>query len=276
MKVETTWLPRNEAEARYGFRLYQGGAVPGKDIRVVKTGDWDVEACAGTHLGSTGEVGFVKIVYTERVQDGVERLGYAVGLEALKAVQKQESLLWKVSEVLTAPANKLDKTAEKIVKELKEANVEKRKLIKELAQKESFVIEKESKQVRPDFIAETTEGITILGECKVIRREFSGVDVAPMIQLASELIKKDPGTITVFGGKTDKTSGLVIMSGSLAVDQGFNAAEVIRQVAPIIGGGGGGRPNFAQGGGTKPEKLKEAVNAAEDAVKKQLNKLGIC
>ena len=84
MKVETTWLPRNEAEARYGFRLYQGGAVPGKDIRVVKTGDWDVEACAGTHLGSTGEVGFVKIVYTERVQDGVERLGYAVGLGSVK------------------------------------------------------------------------------------------------------------------------------------------------------------------------------------------------
>ena len=98
-----TWYPRNEAEARYGFRLYQGGAVPGKDIRVVKTGDWDVEACAGTHLASTLEVGFVKIVYTERVQDGVERLGYAVGLEALKAVQKQESLLLKVSEVLTAP-----------------------------------------------------------------------------------------------------------------------------------------------------------------------------
>ncbi len=139
MKIEITWYPRNEAEARYGFRLYQGGAVPGKDIRVVKTGDWDVEACAGTHLGSTLEVGFVKIVYTERVQDGVERLGYAVGLEALKAVQKQESLLWKVSEVLTAPIDKLDKTAEKIVKELKEANVEKRKLIKELAEKESAV-----------------------------------------------------------------------------------------------------------------------------------------
>ena len=116
MKVETAWLPRNEAESRYGFRLYQGGAVPGKDIRVVKTGDWDVEACAGTHLGTTSEVGFVKIVYTERVQDGVERLGYAVGLKALKAVQEQESLLWRVSEVLTAPVDKLDKTAEKVVR----------------------------------------------------------------------------------------------------------------------------------------------------------------
>ena len=60
------------------------------------------------------------------MQDGVERLGYAVGLEAVKAVQKQESMLWKVSEVLTAPMEKVDKTAEKLVKELKDANVEKR------------------------------------------------------------------------------------------------------------------------------------------------------
>jgi len=136
MKVETMWLPRNEAESQYGFRLYQGGAVPGKDIRVVKTGDWDVEACAGTHLGTTSEVGFVKIVYTERVQDGVERLGYAVGLKALKAVQDQETLLRKVSEALTSPIDKLDKTAEKVVKDLKETNLERRKLIKELAEKE--------------------------------------------------------------------------------------------------------------------------------------------
>jgi alanyl-tRNA synthetase len=166
--------------------------------------------------------------------------------------------------------DKLDKTAEKLVKELKEASVEKRRLVKELAQKESLVIEKESKQIQPDFIAKTAEGITIIGEFKVVKREFSSADTAPMIQLASELIKKDACTITVFAGKTDKTSNLVIMSGSMAVDQGFNAAEVIRQVTPIIGGGGGGRPNFAQGGGTKTDKLQDAVKAAEEAVKKQL------
>jgi len=68
MAVETAWFPQKRAEARYGFRLYQGGASQsGKDIRVVKTGNWDVEACAGTHLRSTGEVGYVKILSTERV-----------------------------------------------------------------------------------------------------------------------------------------------------------------------------------------------------------------
>jgi alanyl-tRNA synthetase len=260
LKVETTWLPRNEAEARYGFRLYQGGAVPGKDIRVVKTGDWDVEACAGTHLRSTLEVGFVKIVYTERVQDGVERLGYAVGLEAVKAVQKQESLLWKVSEVLAAPVDKLDKTAEKLVKELKEVNVEKRRLIKELAEKEGSVGEAK--------VAETTveaKGVVIA------KRDFGDViDVNRVVQTASEMIKRNEATVTLFYGSDGKTCRLMVMAGEIAVQKGINANNVVKEAAPIFGGGGGGRPNFAQGGGTKPDKLQDAVKAAEEAVKKQL------
>ncbi len=258
MKVEIKWYPRNEAEARYGFRLYQGGAVPGKDIRVVKTGDWDVEACAGTHLGSTLEVGFVKIVYTERVQDGIERLGYAVGLEALKAVQKQESLLWKVSEVLMAPIDKLDKTAEKIIKELKEVNVEKRKLIKELT--ESSV-----GQAKTDETTVEANGISIF------KRDFGEViDVDRMVKTASEMIKRNEATVTLFYGSDGKTCRLMVMAGETAVQKGVNANLIIKDVAPFFGGGGGGRPNFAQGGGTKPDKLLEAVKAAEDEVRKQL------
>jgi alanyl-tRNA synthetase len=260
MKVETTWLPRNEAEARYGFRLYQGGAVPGKDIRVVKTGDWDVEACAGTHLRSTLEVDFVKIVYTERVQDGVERLGYAVGLEAVKAVQKQESLLWKVSEILAAPVDKLDKTAEKLVKELKEVNVEKRKLIKELAEKEGSV-------GQAKVVEKTVEANGVV----IAKRDFGDViDVNRMVQTASEMIKRNEATITLFYGSDGKTCRLMVMAGDVAVQKGVNADIIVKEAAPIFGGGGGGRPNFAQGGGTKPDKLQDAVKAAEDAIKKQL------
>ncbi|MCL5876283.1 MAG: alanine--tRNA ligase [Candidatus Bathyarchaeota archaeon] len=260
MKVETTWLPRNDAEARYGFRLYQGGAVPGKDIRVVKTGDWDVEACAGTHLGSTGEVGFVKIVYTERVQDGVERLGYAVGLKALKAVQDQESLLTKVSEVLNAPVEKLDKTAEKLVKELKEAQLDKRRLIKELAEKESA-----SAQTQTAEAATEIEGVSI------VKRDFGEViDVNRMLTTASEIIKRNDATVTLFYGSDGKTCRLMVMAGEAAVKKGVNAGNVVKEAAPIFGGGGGGRPNFAQGGGTKCDKLAETVQAAEEVVKKQL------
>ncbi len=260
MKVTIKWYPRNEAESLYGFRLYQGGAVPGKDIRVVKTGDWDVEACAGTHLQSTLEVGYVKIIYTERVQDGVERLGYAVGIEAVKAVQKQETQLWKVSEILAAPVDKLDKTAEKLVKELKEANVERRRLIKELAAKEGAAGQ-----------AQAAEATTEVDGVAIVKRDFGEViDVDRMVQTATEMIKRNPATVTLFYGSDGKTCRLMVMAGDAAVQKGVNAGNVVKESAPIFGGGGGGRPNFAQGGGTKPEKLKEAVNTAEETVKKQL------
>jgi len=261
MQVETAWMPRSEAESRYGFRLYQGGAVPGKDIRVVKTGDWDVEACAGTHLKRTGEIGFVKIVYTERIQDGVERLGYAVGLQALKAVQQQESLLWKVSETLGAPLEKLDKTAEKLVKELKETNAEKRRLIKELAAKESATFE-QSKTAEP---AQEINGITL------VKRDFQEeIDVNRMVQTANEMIKRNEATVTLFYGTNGKNARILVMAGKAAVKKGVNAGKIVQAVSPIIGGGGGGKPNFAQGGGTQPEKLQDAVKAAEENIRKQL------
>jgi alanyl-tRNA synthetase len=263
MKVKTMWMPRNEAESRYGFRLYQGGAVPGKDIRVVKTGDWDVEACAGTHLKSTGEIGFVKILYTERVQDGVERLGYAVGLQALKTVQEQESLLWRVSETLSAPLEKLDKTTEKLVKDLKEANSEKRRLIKELAVKEIT----QFKQTRTEETTQEIDGISL------VKRDFGDVvDVNRMVQTANEMIKRNEATVILFYGVDEKTARIMVMAGKMSMEKGVNAIEVVRKISTIISGGGGGKPNFAQAGGTKPEKLQDAVKAAEEAIRKQLRR----
>jgi len=260
MRVTTTWMPRGEAESLYGFRLYQGGAVPGKDIRVVKTGDWDVEACAGTHLKSTGEIGFLKMVYTERIQDGVERLGYAVGIQALKAVQEEELLLWKLSETLSSSLEKLDKTAEKLVKELKEANSDKRKLIKELAAKESTI-----------DIAETVAVVQEIAGVTLVKRDFlEEIDVNRMVQTANEMIKHNQATVTLFYGADGKNARVLVMAGQAAMKKGVNAGDVVRKVAPIIGGGGGGKSNFAQGGGTKSKRLQEAVKIAEETIRKQL------
>ena len=261
MTVETTWFPRNEAEARYGFRLYQGGAVPGKQIRVVKTGNWDVEACAGTHLKSTGEIGYVKILHTERVQDGVERLVYAVGMQAVKKVQQQETLLWKVAETLNAPLEKLDKTAEHIVKELKEANTEKKKLLKELTAKES----------QAAGTLSTLESQEDINGVKLLKRDFQDVlDVDRMVQTATEIIKRNEAAVTLFYSADAKSAKIMVMAGTAAVAKGVNAGNVVKLAAPIFGGGGGGRPNFAQGGGTKPDKLQDAVKAAEEAIRKQI------
>jgi alanyl-tRNA synthetase len=258
--VETTLMPRGEAESRYGFRLYQGGAVPGKEIRVVRAGDWDVEACAGTHLRNTGELGFIKIIHSERVQDGVERLTYSVGIPAVKAVQENEQVLMRVSETLGSSPEKLDQTAEKLVKELKEASARIKRFIDEQS-------EKESAASSASFEIERVGSINIKSRDYVLT---NAADVNLMIKTGSAISGKNEGTVTILSGSDGKRATIMVMADRKALDRGINAVEIVREVSPLIGGGGGGKPSFAQGGGPTTEKRLEAVKKAIETVKKKL------
>ena len=259
--VETMWLPRTEAERKYGFRLYQGGAIPGKEIRVVKTRDWEVEACGGTHLKNTGEIGFIKILHTERIQDGVERLVYSAGISALKAVQENERLAYEVAEILDAPLDKLAETAKRVVNEWKEARKEKERLLKELVTRETAKVSEEAANVKK------------IGELNYISQVFDTVDIDRMIMLANEHVKKDAKAVVVFCGADEKIARLVIMAGEDAVKKGVNASEIAKEASAVLGGGGSGRPNFAQGGGTQVRKIKEALKKAEETIREQLEKI---
>ena len=116
--VDTQFLPRAEAEKLFGFELYQGGVPPGTQIRVVRVGS-DIEACAGTHVTNTGMIGAIKILRTERIQDGVERIEFAAGEAAVRASQERDDLLSGASDVLRVPAEQLPKTAERFFEEWK-------------------------------------------------------------------------------------------------------------------------------------------------------------
>ena len=256
--VECEWMPRNEAEAEYGFRLYQGGAVPGKEIRVVSVDDWEVEACAGTHVKNTSELGYLKILHTERVQDGRERITYTTGSYAVRAAQENENLIVKLAEVLNAPVEKLVPTAERTIEESKNAKKEKERLIKELAARESGQIQ--------------TMKTVQIGEIKFVTKEFEPLDMDQMIKTASELVKKEANAVFFFSGKDEKTTRFVIMAGKDAVAKGVNATEIARATAPILGGGGSGRTEFAQGGGTITGKKDAAIKTAMETLREQVEK----
>jgi len=130
LPIMTEVLGRNEAEKKYGFRLYQGGAVPGKELRVVSIGGIDHQACGGTHNynKSTAELGLVKIVRREGVQDGVERVVIKAGPEAIKHVQEREKLLREAAEALAVPEDQLKATALRFFNEWKERGKEVEKL----------------------------------------------------------------------------------------------------------------------------------------------------
>jgi alanyl-tRNA synthetase len=262
--VETAWMPREEAERLYGFRLYQGGVVPGREIRVVKSGDWEVEACGGTHLKNTGEIGFIKIVHTERIQDGVERIIFSAGLPALKAVQENEKSLWKLSELLNAPMEKLEKTAERLVKEWKEARREKKHLLEEIAKREA---------ARPEARVDERKTFPING-IKYMTQQLEQVDVDRMIKTASELVRRDPKVVAVFYGADKKTARIVVMAGKEAVKLGVDSREIAGEAASMLGGGGSGRPDFAQGGGTLVKKMSDALARAEQVIREQVKKRG--
>ncbi len=159
-EVTWEWLPRTEAEMRYGFRLYQGGVVPGRVIRVLKIKDWDVQACGGTHLPNTGLVGPIKILRTERIQDGVERIIFAAGEAAVNWMQETERILKRTSEVFRVPPEKVPETAERFFNEWKGgAKKEVEKLRKELARLLVYELESKVEKVgEVEFIGEVVEG----------------------------------------------------------------------------------------------------------------------
>lgn len=148
LKIEVEVLPRNVAEQKYGFSLYQGGAVPGKELRVVKIGEAegmiDAEACGGTHQmnSSTGEMGYFKIVKRESVQDGIERIYYKVGEAAVEYVQEREALLKKAAGVISVSEHQLPQAVERFFGEWKAQRKEIEKL------KEEFI------EARAEEIAE--------------------------------------------------------------------------------------------------------------------------
>ncbi len=118
--VTVQWMDRNEAEKLYGFKLYEGGIPPGDKIRVVRIGDYDVEGCGGTHVRKTGEIGFIKILKEERIQDGVSRITFTSGYGALEHVHNIEDNLLSASDVLRVEPEKLPKTVQRFFDEWKD------------------------------------------------------------------------------------------------------------------------------------------------------------
>jgi alanyl-tRNA synthetase len=129
VKIEV--LPRNEAEKKYGFRIYQGGVVPEDTLRIVSIGNIDHEACGGIHCENTNEVEFIIIFRTKRIQDGIDRIEFTVGSVALNYLKEREKILKETASLLKVKVEFVPQT----VKELFERWKEKRKELKKLRKK---------------------------------------------------------------------------------------------------------------------------------------------
>jgi alanyl-tRNA synthetase len=221
LPVSTEVLGRTEAEQKYGFRLYQGGAVPGKELRVVSIGKIDHQACGGTHnyIKSTSELEFVKITRREGVQDGVERVVIKCGPEAIKHVQGRERLLREAAEALSVPEDQLKPTIMRFFNEWKERGKEIEKLQSLLAQQISeSAAEKAGKA----------------------GKKLVEIKAAPYTQkLAEEVCAKL--SAQGFAAVISISDGFIVAVAPKGSD--FDAIELLK----LHGGKGGGSEQFARG-----------------------------
>ncbi|MCK5026738.1 MAG: alanine--tRNA ligase, partial [Nanoarchaeota archaeon] len=114
LPIYKTFMPRRKAEDKYGMRLYQGGAVPGKEIRVVEIPEVDVEACGGTHLNNTSEVGIIRIIKTTKVQDGIVRIVFTAGKATENLSSQEGEVLDKVAKLLNCDADQVPARVEEL------------------------------------------------------------------------------------------------------------------------------------------------------------------
>ena len=253
--VKTFWLPREVAEGKYGFRLYQGGVVPGREIRIVEVENWDVEACGGTHCKFTGEIGLIKIVKTERIQDGVERIHFTVGPQAVEYVQQVDSRFKSLSRILGCSADDIEKSIEGLIDEIKglRKNVEKLRenIARQLAETLSVTI-KEFK------------GIQLLKYASKL------VDVEVAIKTLVELTKAKPNLVSVFVVLGEKNVRVIVMVGREALKLGLHAGKIALKISKLAGGSGGGKQDFGQGGSQLPEKALEALENVENILCEEL------
>ncbi len=253
LEIRTSFMDRNDAEQKYGSRIYQGGVPIGKKIRIVRIGeDEDVQACAGTHLSKTGECGLIKILRTERIQDGIARLEYAAGEAAIEAIQVQEELIRKTASTVKVPPEKLPSVVERFFEEWKQLRKEKERL-------RGVIADLELERVKGQ--AQEISGV------KVIAAVLPDANQKELRNISSRLVEEGYPTMLISG-----SNATVVYEVPANLSSRINATEWLQHVSEKYGGGGGGTTTIAQGGGINIEMVEKAREEGLRFIKEVLKK----
>jgi alanyl-tRNA synthetase len=225
-KITVEVMDRIEAERRYGFRLYQGGVVPGKDIRVVTVEGWDVEACAGTHCERTGEIGTFKILRTARIQDGVVRIEFVAGMPALHAMQEMSRQMEMLREELNADEQHLVSAVRQLQSRLRETE-------KRAEKKESMSLEELGQQL--------LEKSARIGDTRLVFHitDAGTEQMRPLMRILS----REEKTLALIVAGRERDRIMIGRGPGCSVD----CSALMGKIGEKFGGKGGGSADFAQG-----------------------------
>jgi alanyl-tRNA synthetase len=248
LEVETKIMAVEEALQTGAMALF--GEKYGEKVRVVTVSDFSIELCGGTHSSRTGDIGLFKIVSESGVAAGMRRIEALTGEGAYGFVKEEERELWGIASSLKSAPGELSSKLERLLERQKE-------LERELSSFHDKASHQELSNLLP--LVRKIKGVNVLSA------KVDGKDVSRMREFVDQLKGEIGSGIILLGGQSqDKVS--LIMGVTPDLTHRFNAGELIRKIALHVGGTGGGRPDFAQAGGTDSKKLDEALKAIEDLI----------
>ncbi len=226
----------------------------GDRVRVVTVGKFSKEFCGGTHLDNTGQIGLFKIVSENAIAQGVRRIEAKTALGALEHVHKEKSLLDETARTLKVPTQELSTRVQAQMKRMKE-------------------LEAELEQARFDRIKDQLDSLIDRADqvngAKLISNTFINVDMGLLRRLGDVAKQKSPSSVIVLGSRTIDTASLVIAVSDDLISK-VKANELIGQIAPLMGGSGGGKPQLAQAGSKETGKIEQTVKEAHNIIKQKL------
>ena len=247
LKVETIWINRGLAEKTFGVKIYQGGMIPGKKLRIVKIDDWDVEACGGTHVQNTSELKYIRIISVEKIHDGIIRFNYIAGDQAIIESKTDQMAIEKLTRLL---------------------NVDRDHIIDSVVSKfdEKKLLEKKYEELEYAFIklysSQLYHGASSIGNYKFVFLDEENVE--RLVKIIEYIEERYTNIFLVGVVRSKRGVNVIVFTGKDLRKRGFNAYSIGEEVLKsILKGGGKGDERYARFGGKFEgdiNKLKEVFS----------------
>ena len=252
VKVEN--MPIEEARKTGAQALF--GEKYGDVVRVVNMGDYSIEFCGGTHVKNTNEIMAFKILSESGVAAGVRRIEALTSKGLIRYYENLEKKLNEAAKVLKATPDNLAEKIAHLTAENKALHSEVESLKSKLAQ---------------DAMGDVMDQVQEIKGVKLLAAEVDGVDMNGLRDLGDQLKEKLGEGVVVLASGNDGKVSLMVTATDAAMKQGAHAGNLVKAIAGLVGGGGGGRPNMAQAGGKNPAGIQEALKKAAEALEGQLS-----
>ncbi|MBK8170363.1 MAG: alanine--tRNA ligase [Sandaracinaceae bacterium] len=251
-EITTDVLPMDDAKKRGAIGIFE--EKYGEVVRMLTMTPDSIELCGGTHAARTGDLGLFKIVSEGGVAAGVRRIEGATGTNALRFVREVERELSRTAELVKAQPKEAHDKVEKLVTQHKE-------------------LQREYEQLKKQFMSgggggDTSANLKRVGDVNVLAAKVDLADAGALRELADQLRDKNAPSVIALGAVAKDGSVLLVCTVSKDLLTRFAAGKIIKDVAAVVGGKGGGRPDFAQAGGTDASKLDEALALVYEIVAK--------